>query len=324
MRLLSQFYKKRFLIAAVFFIVASSHSLYSQGKNKLSNSRNVFSFSFDNDVYFNTDKYYTNGFFFSLSGERNKLSKIENLLFPFSFGKKYFTVSLYQKIFTPADFSTAEIKAGERPFAANLAAQYSLRNFSQFSKMILTERVSAGVIGKYAYGKEVQNGIHSLLPHSSDVPGWENQIPSGALFNYFLSAEKNLFTMDKIILNYSAWGIVGMPQTAAGINAHLLFSSFSGYFKNPFYFSYSSFDYQIDFTAGTLFKFYDGNLQGNLLGKPAPYRIENITKLIFHADAGIRIKLRMFIWEARAYFITPEFPGGTNHLWGRIIIGYKF
>ncbi len=324
MDLLFRNYRKIFCFLTLVFFLAASHPLYPQKKNKAVKYNKYFSFSFDNDVYFNTDKYYTNGFYFSLSGAREKLSGVENFLFPYHSGRKYFSASLIQRIFTPADFSTADVKYGDRPFSANLLFRYAIRNFNRVEKLIFTESVSIGAVGKYAYGKEVQNGIHSLLPHSSDVPGWENQISDGLLLCYFADIEKNILMKENFLVNFSAWGKLGTPQTAAGIKVHFLVSSTKSFFKAPFYASKKSFNYQTDFSAGAFYKFYDVNLQGNPVFDFSPYRIGKITRMLFHSEAGLQINLSKFVVETRIYFLTPEFPGGTNHLWGRLKIGYKF
>ncbi len=324
MDLLFRYDRKIFYFLTLFFFIVASYPLYSQVKNESDKFNSYFSFSFDNDVYFNTDKYYTNGFYFSFSGEREKLSGVENFIFPFHSGGKYFSASLIQRIFTPADFSTADVKYGDRPFAANLLFRYALRNFDRAEKLIITERVSIGAVGKYAFGKEVQNGIHSLLPHSSDVPGWENQISGGALLCYFASVEKNILMNGNFLVNFSAWGKLGTPQTAAGVKARFLVNSTGSFFKAPFYASKKSFNYRADFSAGAFYKLYDVNLQGNPIFDFSPYRIGKIKRILFHSEAGLQINISMFVIETRVYFLTPEFPGGTNHLWGRLKIGYKF
>ena len=221
--------EKLFLYLFICLILISDFT-FSQKNNFLNEDVKYFTFSFDNDVYFNTDRYYTNGFYFSLTSRKTNFSHAEKILFPLAFGNRFQTLTLFQKIYTPSDFSSDEIKYGDRPFAANLELQYLLRNYSVENKFILTEAVSAGVVGKYAYGEEVQNGIYSLLPHSSDVPGWENQISGGVLFNYFMKIEKNIFKKNKFLFNVSTLGKLGTPQTSVGIGAHLVVNSTGKYF----------------------------------------------------------------------------------------------
>ncbi len=315
---------KKFIFLSVLLTFLSINKSFAQERIKTNNHGNFFSFAFDNDVYFNTDEYYTNGFFLSLSNRKNKLNDFENLMFPFSFGSGFTTFSVSQKIYTPRDFSTDDIKYGDRPFAANLELQYSLQSYSGKKNLILTESFLLGVVGKYAFGKEVQNGIHSFLPHSSDVPGWENQISSGMLLGYSMEVEKKIFEGNIYVIDMLAFGKLGTPQTSFGIGTHLVVNSVGEYFQRPNYFTGNTFGLQFDFSMKTSFKLYDVNLQGNLFWDSSPYRLASISRFVIEGDSGFQLKLNRFIMEIRAYYLSSEFPGGTKHLWGRFKIGVKF
>ncbi len=318
---------RKLIVVLIFLFILQFHSqlIFAQSnQNNDVKEERYFSFAFDNDVFFNTDQYYTNGFIFSFSRRKINFNGFENFIYPFYGNNKYFTITISQKIFTPKDFSSNKISYGDYPFSGNLTIAYSVKSFSPLRQIIIESKVETGIIGKYAFGEEVQNGIHSLLPHSSDVPGWEYQISTGLLLNYLIKLQKGFLRIGNFSINGIFLGRLGTPETSASVGFGLIFGKNLIYFNFPFYESKENFDYRLDFSTLVVGRIFNTNLQGNLFSDSSPYVISSINHLLLKMDFGFTAKINNFICELRGYFLSPEFNGGEFHKWGRIKLGYRF
>ncbi len=142
----------------------------------------------ENDAYFEpfikSDEYYTAGHYISyLSPEfaDSWVNKIAGFAHIYNKHFSRFSVALKQEIYTPEnkyiyDFTppTNDILFGAALYA-NLSFISRTRDFmEQFS-------LDIGVVGPYAFGKEVQNGVHRIT-HNREALGWN----VGALKNEVL------------------------------------------------------------------------------------------------------------------------------------------
>ena len=155
-----------------------------------------------NDAYFDSviDRYYTAGqgiLYSSPEGEYGVLDKIG-----FIKGNTSFSVALNQSIYTPVDKFALAPMIGDHPYAGYLNLGFALHHRTQDTLETLGVRV--GVSGKYAYGKEAQNGIHSLMGLRLSN-GWDTQVGDEIILNlsyelayrYFL-LESEYFDIDVI------------------------------------------------------------------------------------------------------------------------------
>ncbi len=157
----------------------------------------------ENDKYFaGTDQHYTNGFKLSaLSTDlrsftdesvpavaRGLARLLGNLVppdHPYKLG-----LSFGQNIYTPTDTQTSDYIPSDRPYAAWLYGGVAFQVYHPPTEVGGTARldvfeITAGVVGPAALGREVQNGIHSLID-VEQAEGWDNQIRNefGANFIY--------------------------------------------------------------------------------------------------------------------------------------------
>ncbi len=141
---------------------------------------------YENDLFGDTDKYYTNAFQITwLSKDLQTYKDDERLpkeLFPLleklPFANQ--TGSLHnvgllmgQQIYTPSDIQARHLLAGDRPYAGYLYAGIALH--SKTDNILDTVEIALGIVGSAALGEAAQNTIHDLRDIST-AKGWDNQL----------------------------------------------------------------------------------------------------------------------------------------------------
>ena len=132
-----------------------------------------------------TDRYYTNGLrlgFTSGTGQVPRpLADLGRLVFGDG-GQQRFTFDLSQQIYTPAATDVAIPPPGDRPYAGVLLGTLGLLQDTQTTRSTLA--LGLGVVGPWALGEEVQNGIHDLIGQRRD-DGWGTQLHNEPAVNLF-------------------------------------------------------------------------------------------------------------------------------------------
>jgi hypothetical protein len=141
---------------------------------------------FENDLFGNTDKYYTNAVQLTwLSKDLEEYSKDVRLpewslplirMAPFvNDPDSMHNVGLIlgQQIYTPSDISTPALLVDDRPYAGFLYAGLALH--SKTATQLDTIELVAGMIGPSALGEEAQNTVHQLRD-LQQAEGWDNQL----------------------------------------------------------------------------------------------------------------------------------------------------
>lgn len=153
------------------FLLFFSFCLFSQQKY----SKEI-SLITDNDLYVSTfkDRYYTSGIFLNF----RYLSKQpqENLT------KRIFQWEIGHKMYTPFKAVVTSIDEHDRAFAAYLYGGFGFTNVYKNDKIFSTS-VEIGVIGKNAFGRELQDFIHDLYGFKK-ATGWDYQIKNALGINF--------------------------------------------------------------------------------------------------------------------------------------------
>lgn len=250
----------------------------------------MFSAGLENDCFFKTDRYYTNGISFQL-----RTPVKDNL-------QKSFVIN--HEIFTGSHIKS--LLPGDRPYGAFLTAQaalkrYSKTSYSEFSGLI-------GVSGEPA-GSGLQNGFHRLTENAI-VKGWDYQIRS----YYFANISATMGKEIKKILRLSATAQAGTYKTGpiadikfypgltkGNCSAHILLNLNSAYY------------------------FHNSTLQGNIFNEdPNAIQPEKINKLQSRASAGIELQFKKLFGSIIWTVATPEMENLPFHKWGGITIGKYF
>jgi hypothetical protein len=129
-----------------------------------------FSFIFYNDFFAGTDEHFTNDM---------SLSWLDDEKY---FNHYYGGISINQMIFTPANTTTKEAQYDDMPYSGYLCISTYLFDINEDENSFIEYRIEAGLTGKYAYAKEVQNNFHTLI-HNSKAQGWDTQLSTYYTFN---------------------------------------------------------------------------------------------------------------------------------------------
>lgn len=171
------------------FLVLFTCGLSAQAGAEPSEPRDnrwTFSFYFENDLFADTDRFYTNGTKFTwmspdLSEFRDacqlpaKVYQLSQYL-PFIHRagvQRNVAFSFGQNLYTPQDIARSDLIEDERPYAAWLYLSAAFHN--KTVNWLDTIEVSIGMVGPAALGEEVQNFVHKRR-NIQTAEGWAHQI----------------------------------------------------------------------------------------------------------------------------------------------------
>ncbi len=307
---------RKFFLSFVLF-----SSLFFAQQNPL--SYHVFGFRFDNDVVFGTDRYFTNGFYFSLASSSFSELTLNKFLFPnVTSDDEIYLILLGQEIFTSQEKDSVKPIIGDRPFSANLFLTYTKSLFLR-GELIWKFNILLGIMGKHAFGEEVQNGIHWLLPPSGEVRGWGNQLSDAPLIQYGI---ENLLTISKsslMKLRSKFIAEIGQPRTRLGVG--LIFLVGNGTYENSKQIYSPEFNWGFNFDANLYYVIFNSNLIGGLFTRNI-YSIsyKDMNKILFNWRNNFEINYKKTHFTIGYELLTIEFRTGKPHLWFYTEIKYLF
>ena len=171
--------------------------------------------TFENDLFFHTDRYYSDGFqvmWGERRGEANFLSRpLDRLLCPNACtdGRRVlYSQKVGQLIYTPADISIAAPQPNDRPWGAFL--YYGVESLFVDADPTITRSIGyqVGMVGPAALGEQVQNGIHHIFD-SQQAEGWGNQLDNepGIVATYLI--EKRMLRARHAFADSAIWMSAG-------------------------------------------------------------------------------------------------------------------
>lgn len=282
---------------------------------------------FDNDIFANTDIYYTNGVAIEHLAPLWQYSPLSRcLISPSKHGETYYGFSVIQNMYTPQYPVREDIQYGDRPFASYLLAG----NFSIFnnatSRFRLTTELFLGVIGPASGGGSIQSYLHG---EEKRPKGWKNQIVNDFLLNYNMSLEKGFYNSNNHNIMLITDLMAGSLYTRGAVGLKYHWGSNSSYFKHfynlPLHFSpkqpwYTYFAYDFHLLSRVNANGYDATLQGGLINKESPYTLQfnEIHHLTWSAEAGLSLSYKRYTASFIQNIASPEFKNARWHKWGRI------
>lgn len=146
----------------------------------------TFTFRFENDLFANTDRNYTNGIKVSwISPDLTRFRDSEQLpawakqlvaKLPFSRVpdlQRNISFSIGQNIYTPDDIAARNLITDDRPYAGWLYGSVAFHNKDY--RHLDTIEIQAGIVGPWSLAEQAQNFVHHVrgIPEAN---GWDNQI----------------------------------------------------------------------------------------------------------------------------------------------------
>lgn len=283
-----------------------------------------------NDVFFQTDRYYTSGLQLAYTAPVFNKLPLHRLT---PFGKNRTTawqgIAIQQHIFTPNDLKNSDFLLDDRPYAAYLSA--GVFRVAANSEKQIRESVSiqVGVMGAASLGEAIQKAFHRITP-AVQVQGWGNQLGQ-ALFvqgNYLY--EKGLRSRRSSELRWQAIGSAGLLQVTAGAGLYYRFGQLIPFDEHWILASKArsgeGLQAYVFVNPQVVLRAYDATLQGGYFGLQnrfaQPWRQMNMAMglvksgfLIAHGKLGIG----MF-----HVLSSPEFRGALLHNWANTELTVRF
>lgn len=143
--------------------------------------RPVLSFTLENDLPADTDRYYTNGFQLTWTSPIDAVpSRVRQAAAPAlgDRGRFRWQASFGQNIYTPTDITTADPDPDDQPYAAWLYGSIGVIadvDHGDETRTQTSALLSLGVVGPSALGEPVQDFVHDVIG-SPDPQGWDHQL----------------------------------------------------------------------------------------------------------------------------------------------------
>jgi len=202
----------------------------------------TFTFHYENDLFANTDRLYTNGI--KLSWVSPELQWFADLpwmqkrgimqatinevigLLPFgddASRQRHLAFSMGQKMFTPENIGRRDLIVDDRPYAGWLYG--SIAFHSKTYQRLDTFEVQLGLTGDLSFAREAQDLVHSIRKIDK-ANGWDNQIGTELGFALVYDRKQRLLPRYDF---YEKWGVDFIAH--AGGAAGTVFSDINAGFE---------------------------------------------------------------------------------------------
>lgn len=313
----------------------------------------------ENDSFVNTDSQYTNGtrleLTLGLTVDRERM--FAPMLRPFlslleDNEEVYGTLFIGQDLYTPSDISIPTLMPNDRPYAAWLyggvrfATQKDAKKVLEYVPSVKRAadyssiELSAGVVGPWAQGNEIQTWFHDLI-HVQRPKGWAHQIPNEVVVDasYYRSLSLRMIGDDDRLFSFDidpffnvnagtvyVHGGAGV-SAVVGLNHKLGATPRRTSYSAPLTRNQSDRDWEvalfgsIEERAVAWNTFLDGPMFDD---NPDTHTVDK-ENFIWHSELGLLLRYRFlvasYIWVIR----SEEFKGQDgSHEYGSARVGFEF
>lgn len=282
---------------------------WSQGFLLQTGYQRKIDFTYENDLFARTDRYYSQGIKLDYSWKDNK-TQSRNKLSP------YWNAGLLHQVFTPSTIKSDSILVHDRPYAATFSFVIDRILIDSIKNQAFSYGFEVGAVGPAARGEEMQTAIHRLTNNFLPL-GWQYQIPNGLIFNAHVKSEFRIITVrDWLNVNFGLDLELGTFRT--GIKPSLLLAAGDLNRKRILFYSKSAYH----------FIGHDGTLQGSLVGKDKSMIItdEEMKRLVFLQEFGLKFGFERLQFTLNYSIQSKTFRNQLSsfHSWGGIGFSYSF
>lgn len=290
-----------------------------------------FSFILENDVFNETDYYYTNGILLNYSSPGFANSFLFGL---FSSPKDNqfdrYGIGIEHKMYTPIDKNKIDFFEGDRPFSS-----YFLLNLHKETRKVNSKssnyfQIGIGLLGTDAGGKNLQNLIHEILPGNDPVLGWDSQIKNEFLFDIKYVYEKGV--IHSKYLDFIAFANVqaGTLRDNLGLGTKLRFGWMPNYYTQYIgkgrrfgdgIYVFSEIKWNSRWVA------YDATLVGGTLHKNDDIFVilpNEVEDFVHEVNISLNFRYKKYQLSFIQTFLSPEFNGGLSHKYGGVNLIIEF
>ena len=299
----------------IFILIIFSFKNVAWSQSEQNDLKSVVYLDWANDLFVQTDFYFSNGLELGYISTAKKSLLIRQLEL-----KSFDHFSVIQDFFTPTDINVENIIIGDRPYAAYLVGSYQKHFFSKDKKLNFNPQLVAGILGTAALGRQLQTFTHEISPTSEAPKGWDNQVANDLALNLNMRVEKGFYQTDLILANVFSRARLGTLYTDLSVGARFRIGKF-----NDFFDSYENLSFglpkkwQLFFEVKPSLKLvgYNATLQGGVFNDKSPYLIDNqeITRLVGETDFAFTVSYKKFQMNAVFTWISKEFETASQHKW---------
>ena len=291
-------------------------------------------FKFQNDFFFKTDYYYSNGLVFNFIFPDFKKSPISRVLIPVRTARlNYYGISIEQALFTPVHTYSENVSFNDRPYSSVLYVGHKRTSFIPETRTKIVNEIIIGVIGRYSFGYDTQAYFHRAI--NNDIPaGWSNQVANDLILNYEYDIELEIFSnkfMEFIGKTVVRAGTL-YDDALVGMKLRL------GYF-NPNYTGFGQiktnrkdgvglkkFQIYASINPSAKMVVYNGTLQGGLFNKNSPFILvhDEIKPVVLQLKSCFVLQYSSFQLQLESTMLSPEFIGGRSHKWASVGLQFNF
>ena len=285
--------------------------------------------AWENDLYYQSDYYYTNGFQVDFFHDKLRQSPINRILIPFRYSKTGITWSglrLRQEIFTPRNLAMDSISAGDHPYSSTLTlAQKSV--YVLPNKLLrIVSGLRVGVLGPASLGFKTQELAHLLSNPSRPPQGWDNQVQNDLIINYDLQVEKGFSPHKMALFGIKGKGRLGTLHTDLEAGLWFRLDARNGYFNRLGPMGGPGLNVVFSLSTTASYVFYDATLQGGMLNRSSPYIVppEHLTRWLGKLEGTLTLELYRHQLEFYTQISSPRFQLAEPHGWMGIAYKYWF
>ncbi|RFF32047.1 lipid A deacylase LpxR family protein [Wenzhouxiangella sediminis] len=166
------------LLALGISIAAGAQDDAVDGENDNLDQHAIWIVEYENDIFANEDRYYTNGIRLSRVGQvRTPPSWLADVARRFpgvdDADVLPYRLSISHNLYTPRSIEQPQYPPDDRPYAAWLNVQFATGTASERGADRV--HVGLGIVGPLAFGEEIQKAVHSAMGSPEPV-GWDSQI----------------------------------------------------------------------------------------------------------------------------------------------------
>lgn len=189
----------------------------------------------DNDLFTlrGSDRGYTNGTRIDLFYRRPKTIKsvFNNLLLKAGDSSiNTYSWGAMHMMYTPADISNVRPDPLDYPYSGSMFVSHALHSSNPKRKYLLHTEWILGVMGKYAYGEQLQRYVHRITK-SPEPMGWDHQLSPALLVNLNVSFGKALLQRRHFEAMYGTSVAVGTLRDGIKFYTTLRLGKMAPYFS---------------------------------------------------------------------------------------------
>ncbi len=297
----------------------SAQAVNTAGVERDTGQPHSWRLAYDNDFFTATDRYFTQGIVLEVFDPR--LSGLSRVLLPAPRGGSLRTGIAYEDDgYTPSDLKAPGILRGDHPYVGTKQFRMLGIATDTLRHQRITSALTLGIIGQGAGGAEIQTFIHRRTGNT--IPrGWVHQIRNGAIVNYDLGIERQVYRAGRrLLLTTSGMARLGTYNTGVTGGATVMLGRIGTPFaplsdaRRAFYLYAKP---QLNVVG------HDATLQGAVFGMASPYTIRaaDVARLVYRQQVGIVYRSGSKFIEYYRTAATREFRGAIAHRSGGFLFG---